>query len=485
MKKIYYYAMAFLLFLTVSCVSEKIESDEDRTSYNKEAVWEYNGDNTTLNKVIEELKSGPEREKLERRLLKNDVLWEEAKFLLIDNKRRILVPFLSTDRENVLGVLSLVKDIYGKTTFDMTVRSQLMIKNNKLPFWDSGIWLGYFMALDKDILGIKNGNPGIGTRPVQDNLKRANAKTMGQECKIIEEEIIFYQYYYVIDSTGEISEYGYTITHTESVFKTVCYWVPDPPTPITEPNTGNDVGSDSGGGGINYSVLIVKNIIDQKLNPCPKGVLDKLKNNTNCDIKNVLDKLGANTTYLLNIESGYAGGKPGNTIRNSKFNYTTTISQDFTSSTSLFRASIILHEVVHAFFMSLRDEQINGAGATAFVEFPTLFQAFCDTKYPPNSNDRADAHHEEMANSYVNAIGAALQEFQTGIAPAYGTRPDQIYTDLAWGGLKDAPIFDKKFPLGSPERKRIENRYSCESNGSTVEAGTPNQQIAIGKQCTN
>ena len=163
--------------------------------------------------------------------------------------------------------------------------------------------------------------------------------------------------------------------------------------------------------------------------------------------------------------------------------YTITVSQGYTTSTSLFRASNILHEVVHAFFMSLRDDQLSGGSSAFFNEFPVLFQAFCDAKYPPSPGERADLHHEEMANSYVDAIGAALQEFQTGIAPAYGAKPDQVYTDLAWGGLKDAPIYDKKFPAGSAERLRIENRYSCESNGGTAGSGTSAQQTAIGKPC--
>ena len=66
------------------------------------------------------------------------------------------MPFLSEDQENVIGVLTLVKNDKGKTTADMTVRTRMFVKNNKLPFWDKGNWLGYFMALDKDILGIKN-----------------------------------------------------------------------------------------------------------------------------------------------------------------------------------------------------------------------------------------------------------------------------------------------------------------------------------------
>jgi hypothetical protein len=235
-----------------------------------------------------------------------------------------------------------------------------------------------------------------------------------------------------------------------------------------------------GGGAGNKAQAIEDQIKDSKLDSCPKGVLNKLKNTANCDIANVLTKLGTNTLYNVNIESGNSV-KPANTIRNSRNDYTITISNDrYTSSTDLFKASNILHEVTHAFFMSLVDDYTASQNPSVFSEFPTLFQKFVDTKYPGNKDD---AHHEEMANSYVEAIGSALQEFQTGIAPAYGAKPDQVYTDLAWGGLREAPIYDKKFPVGSAERLRIDNRYSCESNGGSVGSGTINQQTAIGKPC--
>ena len=107
-----------------------------------------------------------------------------------DNKKRILVPFLSEDKNNVQGVLSLAKDADGKTTFDITDRYFSMRENSPLLFWDSGTWLGYIIALDKDILGKENGNPGVATRIAKNNPK--NVLTMRTECSIQVEEIVFY-----------------------------------------------------------------------------------------------------------------------------------------------------------------------------------------------------------------------------------------------------------------------------------------------------
>ena len=85
-----------------------------------------------------------------------------------------------------------------------------------------------------------------------------------------------------------------------------------------------------------------------------------------------------------------------------------------------------------------------------------------------------------MAKTYINAIGSALEEYQTGIPTQ---KPSQAYVDLAWGGLRSAPIFEKMFPVGSTDRIRIENRLAAEQTGNIIAAGTTSQQIPIGKPC--
>ena len=89
----------------------------------------------------------------------------------------------------------------------------------------------------------------------------------------------------------------------------------------------------------------------------------------------------------------------------------------------------------------------------------------------------------KMATDYVDAIARALQEFQTGIPVAAGASPQQIYNDLAWGGLSGTPVFDATFPIGNSNRERILNRTACEQNGTVIGAGTPNEQNPIGNPC--
>jgi len=242
---------------------------------------------------------------------------------------------------------------------------------------------------------------------------------------------------------------------------------------------------DGGGGGegapLSDAELIEDYINDTELDPCPKAILAQLKIASNCDIANIFTKLGANTVYNVTIVSGNAGNAPATTIPESPNNYKVILNNErYTSSTQLYKASNLLHEITHAFFMSLVDDYNSSENPAVFNEFPILFQKYVDTKYP---GGKADAQHEEMANTYVESIGAALQEFQTGVSVSSGEKPDQIYTDLAWGGLSAAPIYGKKFPEGTAERLRIENRLASEQTGYTIGAGTPQQQTPIGKPC--
>ena len=87
------------------------------------------------------------------------------------------------------------------------------------------------------------------------------------------------------------------------------------------------------------------------------------------------------------------------------------------------------------------------------------------------------------ATDYADAIARALQEYQTGISVPSTSIPEQIYSDLAWGGLIKTPVFDATYPVGNPNRPRIINRYACEEVGRGVDQGTPNEQSPIGQPC--
>jgi hypothetical protein len=220
--------------------------------------------------------------------------------------------------------------------------------------------------------------------------------------------------------------------------------------------------------------LIEDYIDDTKLDLCPKEIMDQLKNATNADVTAMLKKLGISKIYNVTIESDPNILRPANASVISKNNYNIKISSNYTNATRLFRASNLLHEITHCFFFSLVDDYTATNDPAIFNDFQKLFQKFVDKQYP-GSNE--DAHHDTMANKYVNAIATTLQEYNKIDDPG-NSIPYQVYEDLAWGGLQEAPVFKTKFPEGSAEYNRIKGRYNGESVNSTI-----NGEKAVGKSC--
>ena len=231
--------------------------------------------------------------------------------------------------------------------------------------------------------------------------------------------------------------------------------------------------------------IIEKKIDDSQLDPCSKGVFQQIKNTTNCDFANVLAKLNANgsiynTTMKTEHNSIMVGGiltevtDPANTKRTTqdvKYDYTIYVNPDYSDKTKLYIATLLLHEVAHAYFFALLDD-LNSGTTNSFYELPILYNAF----QTHSSNFNAALTHEEIANSYVNAIAAALKEFQPGLS-------QQVYDDMAWSGLEETTIFNTIHPPGSASRQRITNRKAAEQSGHPIEQGTPQEQINYGQPC--
>lgn len=225
--------------------------------------------------------------------------------------------------------------------------------------------------------------------------------------------------------------------------------------------------------------VIEKQINDTQLNPCLKGIMEKLKMATNSDIANVMAKLDATNEYNLTMKMGTV--KPGNyaaTTKVSKNNYLVTVTQnDFTTASKLYRATSLLHETIHAFMLSVVDDYNTYPTNAPFTDFPELFKIYVSKI---NNVDNAEiAQHEDMANKYVDAIASALEEYQTSTTGIPSSLADkQVFLDMAWSGLQNTDVFDTKFPLGSANRTRILARIGAELNGVYSQG-----QYAVGKPC--
>lgn len=225
--------------------------------------------------------------------------------------------------------------------------------------------------------------------------------------------------------------------------------------------------------------LIEKNINYTQLDPCLKGIMDQLKKATNVDIANVLAKLDATNEYNLTMKMGTVGiGKYAATTKISKNNYLVTVTQnDFTTASKLYKATALLHEIIHAYMLSIVDDYNTYPTNAPFTNFPELFKTYV-SKINKVSNAEI-AQHEDMANKYVNAIASALEEYQwndTGIPSTLADK--QVFLDLAWSGLQGTDVYNKKSQEGIIDNTRITARIGAEQNGVYSQG-----QYAVGKQC--
>ena len=230
-------------------------------------------------------------------------------------------------------------------------------------------------------------------------------------------------------------------------------------------------------------VFLDEQIEYNDLDSCSKEVLEKLMYGQTSKIMDIFNKFNADLSKYNVVFKKEAtdDGTPAATKRISPFNYKIQVSSDYTDATKLFKASNMLHEMIHAYFMSIKEDYSNATipDPAVFNNYPTLFQAYVEKKYPGKTDY---AHHIEMANQYVDAIATALKEYNKYADPN-GLISEQVYTDLAWGGLKGTPVYETTFKEGTLERLRVENRYACEQTGHTVGYSAGQAQNPVGKPC--
>mgnify|MGYP000685742586 CR=1 FL=1 len=161
------------------------------------------------------------------------------------------------------------------------------------------------------------------------------------------------------------------------------------------------------------SNIIVKKITDTNLDPCGKSVLSKLKNLRQNDVASILRRFGdVNSIFNLNFSTDYPNDPNAlastnwvldtnsNTI---PYNYLIKIRPEETQiSTELAIAGSLLHEIIHAYFLSLIDDCIQANNCTTLQTFPELWNYYVanQTGNPTNSISQ----HNQIALSYVNII---------------------------------------------------------------------------------
>jgi hypothetical protein len=101
-------------------------------------------------------------------------------------------------------------------------------------------------------------------------------------------------------------------------------------------------------------------------------------------------------------------------------------------ATNLAIARTILHEAIHAYILSfieefLDDPQVNQENFQN--NFPEVWDFFVAKSNNVDVGNIEDAHHEQMAATFIDSIGSALAEYDNNQQDMY------YYYYLAWGAL--------------------------------------------------
>jgi hypothetical protein len=236
----------------------------------------------------------------------------------------------------------------------------------------------------------------------------------------------------------------------------------------------------------NIAKAIEEQIDDSKLDPCTKAIMEKLKNATHSDIAKMLSRFApAGSIFNINMSVGQVKDN-GNWAETKKTTGSSTdVNMIFNENyingvgntnrpTDLSIASTMVHEMIHAYLISLLEEN-KTCGASGICDFHTIYDAYVQQQIDKGSNIVADEHHELIAKQYVFAIATTIQEFHTG---QYTDYPYQNYLDMAWGGLQGTYIFNKNYPDDSTHknykaRERIMARINAERKGSQYYGALP------------
>lgn len=220
--------------------------------------------------------------------------------------------------------------------------------------------------------------------------------------------------------------------------------------------------------------IIEKNINDSQLDPCTKAILNKLEQNHT--IAKVIARFkNPNTPFTINFSqvpnlvnpSGHTDyGLTSGTTQN--YVYNIQLNSDFfkdDGATNLGKASTILHEIIHALMDSVY--QYNGSpNNTDMNDFSDIWNYYVGAE----NGGTSPQQHVFMGNHYQYIIAEALQEYLTGV----NTAPvEQIYSDLAWGGIWTLGVTNFDSVLSGTDKVRIYSRKLAEMTNASANGIAP------------
>jgi hypothetical protein len=208
---------------------------------------------------------------------------------------------------------------------------------------------------------------------------------------------------------------------------------------------------------------------EEEEDDCTEEIANEIKQLNNPVFKSIIDKFNnPNSPYKVNIFNGPIQGSGAmaqtqpTSVRGT-FNIVT--NENYNSETSLMAAANILHEYIHAYFNTLWLDWKDNGNTHVYDNYPELKNYYMNHTYAGTAED---AHHEQMADSFINDIADALKELEPGLQ-------DQYYKDMAWATLDQTPVFDSD--LNETERNRIiairESEVTNSERGGNQPKGKP------------
>ncbi|GJN60682.1 hypothetical protein CMT75_12330 [Elizabethkingia anophelis] len=217
----------------------------------------------------------------------------------------------------------------------------------------------------------------------------------------------------------------------------------------------NDYYATGGGGGGGSSSQSAsqwaKDHIDAsalKNNKCADEVYQKLKDNS-AFFNNLLGKFEGNSIVDLKFDIQDIGFTANTDILNVKKGYITIVlNPNYLGSTELGRASVMIHEMLHAYMTwQLINSGWNGENTVESYKsineknLPSLLKAYKEKMYLRPG----DSEHEFISNFYIPKIVSALKAYD----PNLGT--DSEYEKVAWSGLMGTDTY-KDMQIKDPDR---------------------------------
>ncbi|WP_428232742.1 hypothetical protein [Flavobacterium sp.] len=206
-------------------------------------------------------------------------------------------------------------------------------------------------------------------------------------------------------------------------------------------------------------------------NPCSEAVDDKLEKLTQAKFAAITDKFNnPNSLYKVNISVGSLGGDTdlARTMNSGTHGtYNIVLNENYSNATSLSIATSLVHEYIHAYFNTVFDDWANNGNSHAYDNYPFLHEAYVN-----GNGDKQEAHHNQIAASFIDIMAAAIQEFQTGIAVPEG-QAEIFYKDMAWGSMQGTSAYESNTYLSQTDRDRIGSERAAETYNEQRGANEP------------